>query len=147
VIPAGGFLLGEAPIESNIPNYTVPKQVVVSYHEGIADFIAQERVPPFQAVALTRGLFTAAVVSGEREGLFGMRAELRRNGVYGTILIERLILNIATINLSIEGCPDITDETQETSTPVTLTSEEACPHITEATEETAMPISILTSDA
>jgi hypothetical protein len=146
VIPAGGFLVGEPPT-SKIPNYPLPEAFVLSYRSGAIDFTPRERVPPFTAVVHTTGLFEGALVSGEDSGEFGFRAELRRSGVYGTILIDRLNFELTAIQLAIEGCPDTTVESEETSVPMTLTSEEACPQVTVSTEETSMPISVLVSDA
>jgi hypothetical protein len=145
VIPAGGFLVGEPPT-SKIPNYPLPEAFVLSYRVGAIDFSPRERVPPFTAIVLTTGLFEGRLLSGEDSGEFGLRAELRRSGVYGTILFDRLDFDVAAIQLNVEGCPDTTDESEETSVPVALTGEEACPHVTVETEETSMPISVLSSD-
>lgn len=145
MIPAGGFLVGEPP-SSKIPNFPLPEVFVLSYRMGAEDFTPRERVPPFVAVVLTTGLFEGRLVSGESGSEFGFRAELRRSGVYGTILIDRLEFDVAAIQLLIEGCPDTTVESEETSVPVALTSEEACPHVTVSSEETSMPILALASD-
>lgn len=146
MIPAGGFLLGEAPINSGAPNYQLPQMVVLAYRGGAVDFVVRERVPPFGINTLTTGSFEGVLLSGEGGSQFGFRTELRRRGVYGTILIDRLDFDVAAIQLSLEDCPDITNEAVETSVPVTLTGEEACPHITVPTEEVTVPISSITSD-
>lgn len=145
MIPAGGFLIGEPPT-SRIPNFPLPKVFTLSYRDGAVNFIPRERVPPFTLVYHSTGLFEAALLSGTEGSIFGYRAELRRSGVYGTVLIDRLDFNVAAIQLNAETCPDVTAETEETSVPVILTSEEVCPHVTIATEETSMTISVIASD-
>lgn len=145
MIPAGGFL-AIAPATSQVVNYPLPKPIVLSYKEGADPFIPEDRVPPFEIVALSQGLFEGRLVSGNDGSKFGFRAELRRSGVYGTILIDRLVFNVAAVQLLIEGCPDVTDEVEETSLIPTLAGEEACPSITVATEEITVPISTLMLD-
>lgn len=143
MIPGNAFL-GQAP-EAGVPVYLLPKKVILSYNEGAQDFIPAAHVPPLTLVALLKGQFEAEIVSGYGTS-FGLRAELRRTGVYGSALIDSLHFNIAAIQLAVEYCPDVTNETIETSVPTTLTSEEACPHVTVPIEETSMPISAISSD-
>jgi hypothetical protein len=137
VIPGNAFL-AQAP-SAGVPVYILPKPVVLSYKEGDQSFTPVDRVPPFTMVALARGGFEAALLTGDG-ALFGTRAELRRTGIYGAILIDRLNFNVATIQLTVEHCPDVTQETDEASVPVVLTSEEACPRVTLPTEETSVPV-------
>lgn len=137
----GNIFLAQAPT-AGVPVYLLPKPVVLSYKEGDQSFTPADRVPPFTMVALTRGGFEAALLSGDTSP-FGTRAELRRLGIYGAILVDTLNFNEATIQLAVEHCPDITQEVEESSAPVVLTSEEACPSVTMSTGETSMPVIIL----
>lgn len=146
MIPSGGFLPGQSPARSGVPLRLLPKEVVLSYREGNQDFTPENRVPAFGIVDLVTGSFDAAILSGESGSVFGMRVELRRRGVYGTILVDRLEFDVAAIQLTVEGCPDTTEETQETSSAIALTSDEVCPRVTVPIEETSTPVSIISSD-
>lgn len=137
----GNIFLAQAPT-AGVPVYLLPKPVVLSYKEGDQSFTPVTRVPPFTMVALVRGGFEAALLSGDTSP-FGTRAELRRTGIYGAILVDTLNFNEATIQLTVEHCPDVTQEAVETSVPVVLTSDEACPRVTVPTGETSMPVIIL----
>lgn len=145
MIPATGWLITTPPA-SRIPNYRFPKEVVLTYSEGAPDFTPRERVPPFRIVAIAQGSFTADLLSGENGSEFGMRAEIRRTGVFGTILIDRLEFDVAAIQLAVEGCPDTTEEVEETASGIVLTGDEACPHVTVPIEETSTQVSINSSD-
>lgn len=145
MIPSGGFLPGQSPARSGVPLRLLPNDVVLSYRQGVQDFTPVDRVPPFAIVDLVTGSFDAAILSGESGSQFGMRVELRRRGVYGTILVDRLVFDVAAIQLSVEGCPDTTDEVEESSSSV-MTSDEACPDVTVESEETSQAVSIISSD-
>lgn len=140
MIPGPTFL-AQAPA-AGVPVYFLPAPIVLSYKEGDQTFIPVTRVPPFTMVAIVRGGFEAALLTGDGAN-FGSRTELRRTGIYGSILIDTLSFNVATVQLTIENCPDITAETEESSTPAVLTSDEACPSVTLPTGETSMPVIIL----
>jgi hypothetical protein len=145
VIPVDGFLLGQSPARSGVPVRLLPKEVILSYREGVQDFTPASHVPPFEIVTLTTGSFTAGIVSGSNDSAFGLRAELRRRGVYGTILVDRLVFDVAAIQLLVEGCPDTTEEVEEASSTI-LTSDEACPDVTNESAETSQVVSIISSD-
>lgn len=145
MIPSGGFLPGQSPARSGVPLRLLPKEIVLSYKEGAEDFTPADRIPAFGIVQLVTGSFDAAILSGESGSQFGMRVELRRRGVYGTILVDRLEFDVAAIQLAVEGCPDTTEEVEETSTTI-LTSDEACPDVTVESEETSVTVSTYSSD-
>lgn len=145
MIPSGGFLPGQSPARSGVPLRLLPKEIVLSYKEGNQDFTPADRIPAFGIVQLVTGSFDAAILSGESGSQFGMRVELRRRGVYGTILVDRLEFDVAAIQLAVEGCPDTTEEVEETSTTI-LTSDEACPDVTAESEETSVTVSTYSSD-
>lgn len=145
MIPAGGFI-AVTPPASKIPNYLFPKEVVLGYRQGVQDFTPEDHVPPFEIVSITSGSFVAELLSGNSGSVFGVRAEVRRRGVFGTILIDRLVFDVAAIQLLVEGCPDTTVETEETASTIVLTGDEACPHVTVPIAETSMPVSITISD-
>lgn len=145
MIPSGGFLPGQSPARSGVPLRLLPKEIVLSYKEGNQDFTPADRIPAFGIVQLVTGSFDAAILSGESGSQFGMRVELRRRGVYGTILVDRLEFDVAAIQLAVEGCPDTTEEVEETSTTI-LTGDEACPDVTAESEETSVTVSTYSSD-
>jgi hypothetical protein len=142
VIPRDAFV-AVTPATGRIPEYVIPKTVVLSYNEGSQDFTPVNRVPSPFLLAVVDGEFEAVIASGESGSTFGFRVELRRSGVFGTVLVDTLYFDVATINLTVERCPDVTEETDEGALDVELASEEACPHVTLENEETSMPISAL----
>jgi hypothetical protein len=142
VIPRNAFV-AVAPFTGRIPEYVIPKSVVLSYFEGSQDFTPADRLPAPFLEAVLDGSFEAVMVSGEEGSAFGFRVELRRTGVFGTILVDTLYFDVATINLAVERCPDVTEEQGETAVDVELASEEVCPHVTLVTGEISMPISTL----
>lgn len=125
MIPAGGFL-AIAPVGGTAPIYPLSATVVLSYHEGILTFTPATQTPPFEVIYESSGAFTAEILAGSNGLQFGSRVELRRNSVYGTLLVDSILLEVRNFQIDIEHCPDTTVSFDEVSTAV-FSTEETCP--------------------
>lgn len=54
-------------------------------------------------------------VGYDDDGMFGYRVTFQRFGVHGTLLVDRLEFDVATMALGIERCPDVMEELEESS--------------------------------
>ena len=122
----GGWLL-YTPNAGQVPAFMLGAPVVLAYKEGAQDFVATAQEPPFDIDYIQRGSFDAAITAGFNDSLgFGVRVELRRNGVYGTILVDSVLLTLHPLNVDVEHCPDPTPSLIETHALVAA-SVEGCP--------------------
>ncbi len=142
MIPGNEFVL-VTPTDSRIPNYTLPFPIVLSYRDGIDDFTPIEQAPPFTLEVVSMGEFEAQILAGTAGSGFGTRVELIRNGVYGALLVDTIHAAVDVISPFVEYCPDTTEDTEETSLSVALTSVESCPPIGIISEETSSTLSNL----
>lgn len=147
MIPGNAFKPGQAPDSAKIPLYIFGTPIVLSYREGTTDdFTAADQDPPLSLITASKGPFSAGISAGPGVGGFGLRVDLIRNGVYGTLLVDTINADIVLSPLNIEYCPDTTEDTEETSLSVDLTSVESCPPASDVVEETSSPLSNLVTD-
>jgi len=140
VIPGDAFAPGEAPTNAKIPTSHFPTPIVLAYREGVDNFTIEDQDPPFSVEYEPVGDLSATIEAGQSLDGFGFRVNFIREGVYGTLLVDRINMDLTLSNLGIEHCPDITDEIEETSSPVIPTFIEDCPPLGVVTEETSLAV-------
>lgn len=147
MIPGNAFKPGPAPASALIPAYLFGTPIIISYREGTTDdFDAVDQDPPLSLITVNKGPFSAEISAGPGVGGFGLRVDLIRNGVYGTLLVDTINADIELSPLNIEYCPDTTEETEELSASVDLTSVESCPPASVVVEDVGSPLSNLVTD-
>jgi hypothetical protein len=140
MIPGNAFAVGQAPASALIPLNLFGFPVTLSYREGADIFNVEDQVPPFTLDVVSAGPLSATIEAGTGEDGFGFRVNLIRDGVYGTVLVDRINMERDIVDLDIEYCPDITEDTEESTSSVSLTSVESCPDTSVVTEETRVSI-------
>jgi hypothetical protein len=119
--PAGWLLF--VPIAGTAPLYPL-STVSLSYKEGYQDFTPTIQDPPFSITTVKKGSLDADIVAGYNSSLgFGVRVELIRLGVYGTILVDSVLLALHPLNVDEEHCPSPTPSFNELSAPVSVNVE------------------------